>query len=492
MAFLATCAPLLRTRDSTSPENHVNSTFGMFQQSALNLSVPLMPDHTSRRLTDECFNLENYKCMDTTCIPAYLDTTGVTCGGTYSYPAKCIDHATCSGGYYTCDAGYQATWNDPGRFGNFCQYCYEADNLHECIFTPTSAPTTQPTSDPSGQPSCQPTSVPSSQPSAQPSARPSVQPTSQPSVPTSIPTMEPSGQPTVQPTSVPSSQPSMKPTGQPSGQPTNQPSSQPSGQPSTQPSNLPTGQPTSMPTNPTSRPSGIPSSNPTPVPNLSTQINLIPWQPILITLCMVFLCSCGYLLHTYFRRTHFSLSNYLADKMGWRDKVHEKREKQKEKHLSKRKVAPLQQVEAARNFKHNGTGGGGGVVKKSKTPLGKKMQAAARASALASGRGDDSRSFGSPRSNLGTPLSRSPSVGGSGRRVVNYSFGSPDSGMEEESKTDTIRAAEGVFSGGRTTARSSSTTAQLAGVSPGPVTNLFSGRRVVKNKVQPEDLHDLY
>jgi hypothetical protein len=229
-------------------------------------------------------------------------------------------------------------------------------------------------------------------------------------------------------------------------------------------------------------------------------MNLIPWEPILITLSVVFFCSCGYMLYGYFRKNTFSLSRSLAEMLGWHDKVHEARERKKQLHLSKRRVAPLPQMEEARKFKHSRTGSGGGVVKMKRIPLSKKVSIARAAESAESAASPTTKeyagassSFNSPRSSVSTPRASGRGVA-SGRRVVSYSFSSPDQELDEESKTDMIRPAEAASLSPSPTisarsAAASSTTAPVAGASSGAT--LFSGRRVV-NKIRPEEIHELY
>ena len=84
--------------------------------------------------SDACFDLGNYWCYNTGCIPAYLAPS--MCGSSGgNIKAKCIDNAVCNNGRYSCNAGYEATWVNPGSWGNWCQYCYEANNLHQCVMT---------------------------------------------------------------------------------------------------------------------------------------------------------------------------------------------------------------------------------------------------------------------------------------------------------------------------------------------------------------------
>ena len=346
------------------------------------------------------------------------------------------------------------------------------------------APSGQPTSRPSSLPSGQPTMQPSTQPSSRPSSQPSSAPTSQPSVPTSVPTSKPSGQPTKQPTGQPSAQPSSRPSAQPSGSPTCLPSSQPSSMPSTQPSSNPSGQPTSMPTNPTSRPSSIPTSIPTETPNLSTQVNLLPWQPILYALLCAFFLSCAYLLHTYLRKTQFSVFKYVSESIGWRDRMEEAREKKRQEHLKRRRVAPLVQVEEARKFKQSREGEGGGIAKRAKLPLSRKVFRGMSAGDAGEGDVDPPAGFAmsperaismpsvtSPRSEVSTPRSTSVSSR-NGRRIMSYDL------ADEESKSDSLRPVETT---GASSSPGSSSPNRIRVIS-----NLFGHRKVVKsNKVEP-------
>ena len=137
----------------------------------------------------------------------------------------------------------------------------------------------------------------------------------------------------------------------------------------------------------------------------------------------------------------------MAKSLGLHDKMLEARERKKHEHLSRRKVVPLAQIEAARKFKHSRTGDGGGIVKKGKVPFHQKVAMVMEMKKVAKAFERDVEESITMLSRLS--LSRAPNVTlkgeGQRARVVRYDFASPDRTLDEESKADTIRPAEITF-----------------------------------------------
>ena len=151
------------------------------------------------------------------------------------------------------------------------------------------------------------------------------------------------------------------------------PSGQPTGLPTTQPTSDPSSAPTSTPTSPTSLPSALPSARPTPVPDLSLVVPFLPWQPIIYTvLALTFVCTVLFFIR-YFTKRKFSPVQWCAGKLGYYNKKEEARVKERAENISRRKVAPLKQLEEARAYKHEGVGPGGGLSRSGKTPLSNKI-----------------------------------------------------------------------------------------------------------------------
>ena len=88
LLLLVECSPLLREREVQSENNTTKLRLGSTRGSVGDISVPEQYDSMRRRLTEACFDLDNY-CGSDTCVPNYLDPTGLICDASYEIPAKC-------------------------------------------------------------------------------------------------------------------------------------------------------------------------------------------------------------------------------------------------------------------------------------------------------------------------------------------------------------------------------------------------------------------